>query len=624
MRSAGRFCRRFASLLATALLFFCATASPAFAHTSFISADPADGSVLAAGPPSVTLKFSERLSLNLVDVKLADAKGTVVPVPPPTLTAQRTGLVVSLPALSPEAYRLSYSVRDPVDLHLTTGAVVFAVGRDAAPAGAQAEPKVPPFEAVLRWIARYGLALALGAASLYGYHLRAVTDRGARQRMGRRAVGLVVAGALAVALADTVALLSDVLDIGGSFAGTLAQVLRSSVYGHRYLVTLQLVIGVVALSRLARRLPEGRRDGRPSVFEIGPAVLLLGVAVATGFATHASTGGSFAAGVLLRVLHLTSFAVWAGGLVGILVITRGEDRPQRFPLLRSFSPVALGAVALTVASGFAMSGREVTSLTALFSTQFGTVLLFKLGVLAVVLALAARHGRALARGRVPAPRSLIAETTLLTVLIGAGSVLAGGQPAVGSRFDPPEVASPSTQTIQVDDLLVKFALRPNRPGRNLLDVAVLETRRPSLGVISDVSVKITIADGTTIQRHSRPATDGTVPLEAVDLASPGPLVADVTIDRPAAPIGGAHFAVTVDHIPTPRAPSVVSDRGLQPYAKTAALAVMALALLALLMMARRRRRSHVAEAPPAVVPIGPGIDTGSDHDGEKVLSHTGG
>lgn len=591
-----RLCWRFAALLGLTLLLLGATAGPASAHTNLVSVDPADGSVLTAGPPSVTLRFSERLSLSLVEVRLTDALGTSVPLAATTLTPERTALVVGLPTLSSDVYRLTYSVRDPVDLHLSTGAVVFAVGQHAVPVGREAEQPIPPVQAALRWMARGALAVAVGAALIYGYHRRVVDCLTARRQVGQRALRVLTWAVGALAVAETIALVTDAADIGGPFAGTLGRVLRSSTYGHRYLITLQLAFGVIAMARFAQRLPEGRPSSRPSIFELGPGLLLLGVAITAAFATHAAVGGSFALGVVLRVLHLFGFGVWAGGLVAVLLVARGQSRRWRGALLRSFSPVAFGAVTVTVVSGILMTGREVASPTALFSTQFGTVLLLKMGALGVALALAARNAWSLHRGRTPGRGALGFDAAVLVLVLGAGAVLASGQPAVGPRFGPAVAPSPTTQTVQVADLLVKLSLGPSRPGRNLLDVSVLETRRPSLGVISAVSVTLTGADGQTIQRSNRPAADGSVALEPVDLAAPGPVVADIAIDRPSAPVGVAHFGLTVDAVPTPRAPTVLSDRPLQPVTDLAAAGLLGLALC-VLVWRRRRSNSQPARGP---------------------------
>ena len=117
--------------------------------------------------------------------------------------------------------------------------------------------------------------------------------------------------------------------------------------------------------------------------------------------------------------------------------------------------------------------------------------------------------------------------------------------------------------------------RPNRPGRNQLRVEVLDTRRPPLGVVQQVTVHLTPSVGDAIVRKGEPHA-GVADLEPVDLTSPGPLTAEIDIDRPASPLDPVTFQWSVDRISVPRAKTVVSDAPLRPYANAAALLVLAI------------------------------------------------
>lgn len=591
---------RLGGLLGIALAILVGTAQPASAHTNLIATSPADGSVLGQAPAALTFTFSEDVSLDLAEVSVATAAGKPVAIAAPRIGARATELVVALPALEDDAYRITYRVRDPFDLHLTSGSIVFGVGQAALPEGDAATTSVNPVEAVLRWIEWGGIALALGAASVALWHGRAIADSDARRLVIARSLRLISVGVLAAAFAEVAGVVNEVVDIGGSLTETARQVLLSSAYGRRALISLQLAIVVIVLFRMARPLLL-RRRGRPStMIELAPAVLLIGLVIAAAFAGHASTGGSFVTGVALRVAHLLGIGLWAGGLVVVVLLLPRNVPLGRKQLLQSFASTAVAATAITVASGLALSGREVTSVTALLSTSFGGVLIVKVALVAVALALGAHHARHLARPVVERVRTVAVEAGVLVLVLGGGALLASTQPATGARFDPPEAASPLVRTEQVGDLLVRLSLRPNHPGRNSLEVVLLETRRPSLGAVASVEVVLRSATGERTSRRGAPTADGLVVLEPVDIAAPGTMAADIMIDRPASSLPAAHFDWTVDRIPAPRATTKISDEPIAGPLNIAALLSIVLAAGWTWRSIRRR-----PSAPPMPSPPGP-------------------
>jgi len=111
---------------------------------------------------------------------------------------------------------------------------------------------------------------------------------------------------------------------------------------------------------------------------------------------------------------------------------------------------------------------------------------------------------------------------------------------------------------------------------NSLEVVVLETRRPSLGPVERVQVVLRSATGDELTRSGVPGADGSVVLDPVDLASPGSMTADITVDRPAAPVASVHLDWTVDRVPVARATTKVSDGQIAGKANLLAVACIAL------------------------------------------------
>ncbi len=79
-----------------------------------------------------------------------------------------------------------------------------------------------------------------------------------------------------------------------------------------------------------------------------------------------------------------------------------------------------------------------------------------------------------------------------------------------SSFCRPRVADPQIVTTNVDDLTVSASLDPARPGPNLVQVRVLDTRRPSPGSVDSVLLRINGADGAVVAERRGVPTDGVI------------------------------------------------------------------------------------------------------------------
>jgi copper transport protein len=117
--------RTFTSRLTPWLLV--ALPAGAFAHAHLESAQPENGSVVAAAPGQVVLRFSE--SVALLNLTLEKAGGTAKKLEPLPPDAART-LSVPLPKLADGAYTLRYKVVSD-DTHEAKGALRFTVGAGA-------------------------------------------------------------------------------------------------------------------------------------------------------------------------------------------------------------------------------------------------------------------------------------------------------------------------------------------------------------------------------------------------------------------------------------------------------------------------------------------------------------
>ena len=464
-------------------------------------------------------------------------------------------LVVDLPTLAKGAYILRYTVVDPADLHRTVGSISFGVGVAAPPSvdGEQiggstvdvTRPRRGRHGAAPRR-RRRGAAVRVVASTL-GDHTR------------RRTIRLLVGSAVVLTVGWIVLLLADAAAVGlGSVRWF--ELLTGSAPGRRVLIGMQLALGIWWACRLLRRADDDR--GRRFLIRIlaGCWAGFLALAATGG---HAAVGGTELVGLVLRATHLAALCLWVGAVGVTWLVTRRSDDDVR-TLWRPISRSAAIGLALTGFSGLLLTGRTVDTVTALFSTGYGRLLLVKvaaLGLLAVAGLLAAER---VAQGRSPHGRLLATELGLVAGVVMIAGFLVGGAPAVGERFTPLVEASPQVFTADLADLTASASVEPAQPGANLLQLRLLDTRRPAPGPIGEVTVQVIDAAGATVSELTGTPVDGVVEWDSLRLPSPGEYRLVASIDRPALNVPEFRGTLAVSPAPVPRADTVVSDQDLGP------------------------------------------------------------
>ena len=138
-----RTCATLALVLACTGVWMGLNASAAAAHAALVSSDPADGSVLTAPLPKITLTFDEALLQSVDTISINDASGNVVV----SHEVNPDGAVLSIPwpaNLPSGVYEVAYrAVAD--DGHPMIGAVHFTLsGASTAPASTSATSTSAP------------------------------------------------------------------------------------------------------------------------------------------------------------------------------------------------------------------------------------------------------------------------------------------------------------------------------------------------------------------------------------------------------------------------------------------------------------------------------------------------
>ena len=401
--------------LIAAVALVLAVPSAAGAHGLLRSSSPAADSVLASPPSEIRLTFTEAPELTFTRVRLMGPDGHVFTHPVRILPGNVA--VARIEArLKPGEYRVEWQTAGD-DGHPVTGSFTFTV---AAPEGDttaavgdsstdnMASPVVhtpgnalnaetDPFAglaAVLRWFTLVGAVAAIGAVAFRYTVLKRVSLEVDREisteylpDADRRAGSLGALAALLLLAASAARFLLQSLAVHGSDEALdpamLSAMLSTTNWGLAWAV--QLTGALIALGGflfVRRRW----KSGWPAA-AVGCVLIAVGLARASHAAVVPSLAG---VSVVANIVHTGAAAGWLGNLLLIfavgLPIAWRLDRDDRWTVVRdivnAFSPAALAFGGIAVLTGVFMAWTHVGSISALTGTDYGRVLLLKLGLLA--------------------------------------------------------------------------------------------------------------------------------------------------------------------------------------------------------------------------------------------------
>ncbi|WNM38358.1 copper resistance protein CopC [Micromonospora halotolerans] len=628
---------RLLAALALAGLTVLAGPAPARAHAYLASSAPADGAVLDRAPETLTLAFTEHVELSAARVALVDGDGRHWAVTGLALrgadgepaaedadTEEPVSLVAGLPALPPNTYHVSWRTLSSDDLHTTTGTLVFGVGRQVTAAGAAGPVGPGPRETAARAAGLLGLTVLLGGAALALLAGRRRSPGPTMDRALRRRL-LVVSG-----YGGAVALLAAPLQLAIQLAGAAGgwRLLADQLTGGRWLLreagTATLLVVVLGAAHRLRTAPDAR---------IAPAGVAVGLAGALGAAAGTALLGHPAGGPVRTALvgggHVLAAGGWAGAVLAavaaLLPVARrtAERAAQLRALLRAFAALAVGCVTLLVLTGLLLAGPQVATVDALLGSPYGLLLLAKVGVAGLAGLLGLRTARRLRRADLPR-RGLLAEAGALAVVLGLAGALAAAGPARGPAFP---VADATTRTEpqvsgQVADLVDTVAVRPNRPGRNIVSIGVGDTRRPAPAPVTGVSLLLTGPNGERAVHPVTRTADGWV-VAVDDIRTPGAWRVGVTVLRDGLPPVTDTHPWLVPAGESAAAPVRVSAAPLRPALDRSALALGGAALAGLLLVAARRWRRRRPGGPDREQPLPADSRAPAGAPGEAVGAGTG-
>ena len=452
-----------------AVLTVAGTATPASAHATLVSTDPAEGAVLPASPGEVTFTFDEPVQLVPDGLLAFDAAGKRV-----DLDAKASGVEVTgtLPDdLGNGTYVITWRVVS-ADGHPIAGSLTFHVGAPSPkvvpPGSVTSDPgALPTVQAIVHGLGYAGLLLAGGLAIFLSWTVRGVR---LADDVRRRLVRVLRGGALVAVVTALLAVpLAGAYQRGAGLGGLLEPASLDPALVQQDLQVLALQAFGLAVAAWAAG------QARSSlVVDLVTALAVWSPALVG----HTRAYEPSALLVVTDALHLSAGAVWLGGLSGLVLTLRSvAGRPRDAALLLTrFSALAAGLLAAVGVSGVLLGWRIVGSWSRLFGETYGRLLIVKVALVLVVVAIAALNRfRLLPRVRADGGhdarragvglvrRAVLAEATLLVAVLGVTGFLTDKPPA-----GEPPAAAPTADTgvvtgVAGDDLKVLAVLDPG-PG----------------------------------------------------------------------------------------------------------------------------------------------------------------
>jgi putative copper export protein/methionine-rich copper-binding protein CopC len=392
-----------------------------YAHGELRKSEPANGALLRVAPRVIRLTFSEPPQLAFTRVELIGPDSQSVALSPLRVAAADSTAVVVADVLGPlraGRYRITWQITS-ADGHPVRGSVGFRIAVDAAglaisPMDSAASATLPPVAADTTQATEPApdTAPAFGAGSWQYAIVRLLTFTAIVVIVGAIVFSMIVVPATHLRVPDLHAtFVDDARHLAARTAlaatGALALLLIARLIAQSYAVRGVLpdagfvqdvartpwgggfLLGGASLIALAIALARPRQAAWRMA-----SVGAIGLALATALSGHAAASGQWTMVALVSdTLHILAAGGWLGAL--LLVVVAGVPATAALaPLGRGlamrgmvnvFSPMALAFAGVLAVTGVIAAVLRVGAWSALTGSDYGRLLLLKMGGLVLVL-----------------------------------------------------------------------------------------------------------------------------------------------------------------------------------------------------------------------------------------------
>ena len=406
---------RFAVILIAILGATFFMSDKALAHNTFVESDPSNGSQLTAAPSAWSVTFTKSVPLNSASGEVINGDGTRTPLTQISQGSSDSVIVFSLPTGLTGSITARWRLVG-VDGHIISGRVSFVVqatvSTPTVPNSLDNQtpttlmPAVPttlplqevssseatavsePIRVSLRSLNYLGIIL-LGGMLVAELSIA----RGSMTLLfGRRLMTAGLALLVGSSLIQTLIFNNDIKDPSESSLSSLFGIFSSTPGA---MLATKTIASVVLAALLFRSIQEGvlSRSSQTQLLLIIPMFL-----VTLAYGGHSRSQSLPWLGIPVDALHVTSMAIWIGGLITmLLVVIPNISHDKAINAFQRFSYIAERSVIVLVITGVIQMTRLHYGVSTLFTSTHGLLLLGKLIIVALMLRLAAKNRSVLVR-----------------------------------------------------------------------------------------------------------------------------------------------------------------------------------------------------------------------------------
>ncbi len=405
------------------------------------------------------------------------------------------------------------------DGHPIGGSVVFSIGSHTAPPSQMSGTSGLPV-LVLLWagkVALYcGLFLGVGSAFAHRWLFR-------QSSTTKSYVSAVIClGVLSL----PVLLAAQGLDALGL---PLSNIFQPVVWETGARTTLGPSLGVATASFVAALLSRRMHGKAASTLAL---LGLVGASVALALTGHASSAQPQFFTRPAVALHSVAVAFWVGALLPLGLALKRQSGEEIAALLRFSRTIPIFIVILII-SGLGLAFIQLRSVPDLWRTEYGQVLLVKLGLVFLLLLLAALNRWHLtppaAKGNQNLRKQLVRSISveLVVVLLIFGTV-------AGWRFTPPPrnivPGQPLMVNLHGERAMAHMTVNQNSPGPVTLRFMLMKANGEMLPAQElNVALSLPSAGVEPIRRKARPGNDGHWSTDEFVIPLPGTWSVEVNV-----------------------------------------------------------------------------------------------
>ena len=471
-------------------------------------------------PKRVRLRFNEPVESALGSIRVFDGSSNRVDAEQVTRPSPREVAVAIDGDLPRGTYTVAWRVisadSDPIN-----GAFVFHVkepGPQPTGIAAQVLEETPLLVSAFYTGGRFFefllLLLCAGGVASLVYPLRS-----ADERLHRRLYGLLAAAAAGLFVFALLGLpfqgaAAAGRGLGEAFQWDVISAVADTRYGNVELARAGLAVLLVVVAIFLRR---SSTDRAQQVGRGAAAALAAGLVATPSFGGHASVSGNLA--LAADIAHVLTAAMWVGGLafVVIALVYALEDRwPLATRSVPRFSKMALASVAILLVAGAVNGYLQVRAWQGLWGTQYGLLLLAKVGLVLPLVGLGAYNNRYAVprlRAGVAQPRerrrflqAAGMELAVMVGVIGVTAVLVNAAPAK----DRLEMHNEEPMAVELGGVPVHLSVEPGTAGRNEIHLEVMGHATGMKPAFDEVTVDASLASQGIgpVRYTARPVAEG--------------------------------------------------------------------------------------------------------------------